>query len=118
MRPTRAGLLPISGVQKQKSCSYSLTPSLWGVAGAHSKSMTPSSLMAILSSRFMRGSSYTEMDWPWFSRATYLSSEDHLKAGHGNLGAGLGGALGSLEEGMSRFAKDRRGLEVSRSQMT
>jgi hypothetical protein len=64
IKPTLAGLLPISGVQKQKSCSYSLTPSRRGLAGAHSKSITPSSLIAVLSRRFIFGSSYTEIEVP------------------------------------------------------
>src|ERR1700722_18603370 len=57
MRPTLAGLLPISGVQKQSSCSYCLTPSRVGVAGAHSKSMIPSIFTDVLSNRFIRGNS-------------------------------------------------------------
>ncbi len=57
MRPTLAGLLPISGVQKQKSCSYVFTESRCGRAGDHSKSMTPSILIDVLSIRVILGSS-------------------------------------------------------------
>lgn len=56
------------------------------------------------------------MEEPWVRRATYCSSADHLKAGQGNFGGGL--APSAAVAGMSRLAKDLRGLEVSTSQMT